>query len=82
MAYVVAYYETFREYGGPEEGGWYYDCGNLIRQARAFPCEGTALAFCSKLNQKLKRQGFQDIRAKTYQGLPPMAYPDLRPYYE
>ncbi len=30
-AYVtVAVYECDRAYGGPEEGGWYYDCGDII----------------------------------------------------
>lgn len=33
MATVVKYanaYFTARLYGGPEEGGWYYDCGDPI----------------------------------------------------
>ena len=29
--YVVAFYEIDRRYGGPEEGGWWYDCGALLR---------------------------------------------------
>jgi len=27
---TVALYENDREYGGPEEGGWWYDVGTLI----------------------------------------------------
>jgi len=26
----VAVYETYSQYGGPEEGGWWYDCGRVI----------------------------------------------------
>lgn len=26
---AVAVYECNRAYGGPEEGGWYFDCGEL-----------------------------------------------------
>jgi len=27
MSYTVAVYICDRAYGGPEEGGWWYDCG-------------------------------------------------------
>jgi hypothetical protein len=33
MSYWVAVYETGREYGGPEEGGWWYDTGRLVASA-------------------------------------------------
>ncbi|CAG0982501.1 hypothetical protein RHIZO_01814 [Rhizobiaceae bacterium] len=29
--YVLAFYEIDRAYGGPEEGGWWYDTGRLVR---------------------------------------------------
>jgi len=29
--YSVAIYFVNRAYGGPDEGGWWYDCGNLIQ---------------------------------------------------
>lgn len=28
--YSVAVYLVDRVYGGPEEGGWYYDCGQIV----------------------------------------------------
>jgi hypothetical protein len=31
LPYVVALYKNDRARGGPEEGGWYYDCGEWIR---------------------------------------------------
>lgn len=34
MRYVNVYLAD-RAYGGPEEGGWWYDCGEAIR---SFPC--------------------------------------------
>lgn len=30
--FSVAIYEVHRAYGGPEEGGWYYDVGNRINE--------------------------------------------------
>lgn len=47
---VVAVYELGRLYGGPEEGGWYYDTRELV--AVAVVPEGTneaALALCDQL---------------------------------
>ena len=81
MEYTVACYTVSRTYGGPEEGGWYYDYGNLLRRNRAFPCEETALAFCSKLNRKLWSLGFDCVVAKVYKGEPPYSYPETRPRY-
>lgn len=34
MAFYVNTYETDRIYGGPEEGGWYYDVGTKINSRR------------------------------------------------
>lgn len=28
---MVNYYNTWVGYGGPEEGGWYYECGEPVR---------------------------------------------------
>ena len=28
---MVNYYNTWVAYGGPEEGGWYYECGEPVR---------------------------------------------------
>ena len=30
IIWYVNIYETNRAYGGPEEGGWYYDTGDLL----------------------------------------------------
>jgi hypothetical protein len=31
--WTVAVYDVDRQYGGPEEGGWWFDTGTLIRKA-------------------------------------------------
>jgi hypothetical protein len=40
--YVVEYTLT-REYGGPEEGGWYYDAYTMVRVAAECEDEATAI---------------------------------------
>ena len=32
----VGIYETWQDYGGPEEGGWWYDCGMPVEGRRVF----------------------------------------------
>lgn len=45
-------------YGGPEEGGWYYTCGQESSQAdhmllhRRFATEDEARTYCAELNDK------------------------------
>lgn len=48
---VVAIYLVDRAYGGPEEGGWWYDCGERFSGFAPIVCEGRlavrkALAKC------------------------------------
>ena len=31
MAVYLNTYETFQSYGGPEEGGWWYECGTPVQ---------------------------------------------------
>jgi hypothetical protein len=33
MTTYVSVYEVYRRYGGPEEGGWYYDEGYLVYES-------------------------------------------------
>lgn len=37
--YVLAFYDIDRAYGGPEEGGWWYDTGQLVRVWRTLKSE-------------------------------------------
>jgi hypothetical protein len=55
--YTVAIYLCDRAYGGAEEGGWYYDCGELakdfdfISRRKVFRTSGEAYAYASRLNR-------------------------------
>lgn len=57
--YVVAIYLEDRAYGGPEEGGWWYDCGTrceeLNEHLRGFSADarGDARAWVDKLNAEV-----------------------------
>jgi hypothetical protein len=61
-SYTVAVYLCDRAYGGPEEGGWWYDTGCLSRDhwhlTRVFKPEqrAEALAYCRELNDKALRE--------------------------
>lgn len=64
--YSVAIYLEDRAYGGPEEGGWYYDCGVRIdsmreleelgpwRTPRIFLTEESATIYCRKVNDRIE----------------------------
>jgi hypothetical protein len=51
--YVVAVYNTNRAYGGAEEGGWWFDTGELVRVMRVFKSQERAYDYCRRLNRKL-----------------------------
>jgi len=49
----VAVYELDRRYGGPEEGGWWYDCGQLMRLVKVFKAAEEAHELCRRYNRPL-----------------------------
>lgn len=58
--FTVAVYLANRAYGGPEEGGWWYDCGQRVDEAldglgipRIFTDEHEAAAYARELSVKL-----------------------------
>lgn len=61
-ALVVAVYETDRRYGGPEEGGWYYDAGELRRVVRVFRPHQKVQAYslARRINRALDYKRRQD----------------------
>jgi hypothetical protein len=86
LRYTVAVYSVYRSYGGPEEGGWYYDCGDLVRTVKRFRSENEAWDYCNRLNDKLYGHDHvrlrKDIyRAKVYDSTAPDSFPSERPYY-
>lgn len=94
MTYVVAVYLADRAYGGPEEGGWWFDTGELVRAVRRFKSEERAIAYCRRLNHLLdvtlnkgRRPKSSVIsegvfEAQLSEGEPPTRYPTERPHYE
>ena len=58
--YVVAHYEQWREYGGPEEGGWWYTCQQLIDCDSAWANEDVAWAKAQELNEGREYRAWQD----------------------
>jgi hypothetical protein len=95
--YSVAVFEVTREYGGPEEGGWYYDAGepsaDFEQFTRTFKFEGKALDYRTRLERVLCRRlnrgrrcytsvlGGLEYRAVMEAGLP-APFPATRPHYE
>jgi len=93
MTYVIAVYEINRAYGGPEEGGWYYDTGKLVRVLGTRSGEEAAYSLASRLNGWMERmqRNKRSISSVLYSGgcysveahlyLPPACYPETKPYY-
>jgi len=89
----VGVYEVHRSYGGPEEGGWWYDSGELVEQ---FVCDDDEMPeFIAELKEKYPRQepGSRDYYCNVlYTGGDyridwsrkpmPNHFPEVRPHYE
>ena len=97
MIYYVAVYEIGCAYGGPEEGGWWYDTGELSERVRVrgYRTRDQASAVCRRINGWLDRMRADWVRsprsvvyagghfeARVYKGLPPKFFPQSRPFYE
>lgn len=89
----VGVYEVWRSYGGPEEGGWYFDSGELVESyiVSADEGEGTLDALCARLEQTYPRTGRYtsviydggDYRIKVRaEEIPEPFFPKVRPHYE
>lgn len=93
MRYVIAFYEMDRHYGGPEEGGWWYDVGELARPFRVCIGEANATSLAARANRLLERlqRHRRDIGSVLYDGgrfracvferTAPEAFPSNRPRY-
>lgn len=61
--FVVAVYNESRQYGGPEEGGWYYTDGELVSVLESFHDEDAAWEFARNWNDAERasedRQGWR-----------------------
>ena len=95
--YIVAVFDCAQQYGGHEEGGWWYDSGSLVRIIRVFKNDDHAYAYARRLNYKLRSRSFGpncgkreytsvisegEIRAYVYEDKVPNWFPEYRPHYE
>lgn len=88
--YFVAEYRVVREYGGPEEGGWYYDSGSLDGEVRVFDNKDDAMDFAVErrlaLPSEYERPSILNnymvgqVRVTTH--LPVEYFPVETPHYE
>jgi len=95
--FSVATYLVGQRYGGPEEGGWWYEAGNLEvldgHPVQRFASEDAAIESAYALNEVLDRtvnDGRKPIwsvlsdgvyRAIVNEGEPPDVFPEERPHY-
>ena len=92
--FAVAFYEIDRAYGGPEEGGWWFDTGQLVRVHRVFLDEAKAEAVCRRANRLLShiQRNLRPVGSVIYDGgryaadvypdTAPPFFPATRPHYE
>lgn len=75
--YYINVFERGREYGGPEEGGWYYDTGHFMPDlsysipAQSVTAEGANMigrAFAEALNQTSDARGVPHPGETSYRG--------------
>lgn len=93
MTYIVAIYEIDMAYGGPEDGGWWYNTGNLRSIVRSAPTKAKARAIARRCNawlatiQKNARSVSSVLysggrySAMVYKDIAPAYFPTERPYY-
>jgi hypothetical protein len=48
MLFVIGFYELDLGYGGPEEGGWWFESGTLVRLHRVMRDEAAAHAYAAR----------------------------------
>lgn len=88
---TIAVYEVSRQYGGPEEGGWYYDAGTLVAGTQRSFTDEDAPQAAVYLNSMLHRYRSDDrirwsdqtnyhVRVWTEEDAPKQ-FPKERPYY-
>lgn len=97
LRFEIAIFEEDRGYGGSEEGGWWYNCGERLRVLkRTFSTRDEAVEVCRRVNGWLDRMRHPSVRspssvaydggwygARVYeQGESPAFYPESRPRYE
>jgi hypothetical protein len=93
VRFVIGFYEMDRTFGGPEEGGWWYETGSLVRLHRVLCDEAKAHARAARANRLLERVQCHSrplssvaydggrYRAIVWDGNPPPVFPVTAPHY-
>lgn len=78
---TLAAYDTWRSYGGAEEGGWYYDEGKVHPETiRAF--EAGDFTQIAVYRETLQRRFNGKAYIRTYvERMAPRSFPEARPRY-
>ena len=85
-SHYVNVYEMTRLYGGPEEGGWWYDAGELIL-SKKLPNVDAAYDYAESLSEKYPSTGkrYSVLGGEDYaihvDADPGEDFPKERPYY-
>ena len=86
--WCVATYLTSRAYGGPEEGGWWYTCWELVEHAKIgfFENYKDAKDYAKKLqdycDKENKGGGEERLAVRCFtEEMPGTYFPKTRPYY-
>lgn len=60
--YAVAVYDETQEYGGPEEGGWWYMTGELVGVAHWFYNEDVAYEVARGYNERFEKESWNSYK--------------------
>lgn len=98
MYFTVRVYLQDLAYGGPEEGGWWFEYGEFAPEfghlTRVYQREEAAYAHCRKLNAGVLAKANEDrlpissvlskgrFSANVFEGEAPLRWPEVCPHYE
>lgn len=85
--YFVSVYDVTRNFGGPEEGGWWYDSGVLVSVVGCLTKEDadrvydTLINEFPRTNKRYSVLGGEDYNVTISNQLPAFYFPEERPRY-
>lgn len=87
--FYVGVYSTGLAYGGPEEGGWWFDSGELEEEPEFYATYAEAKAAIQQLETQYVSEGNytsvrpgQNYRFALSEDPLPQVFPEERPFYE
>jgi len=84
----VGVYEVGRAYGGAEEGGWWYDCGELVKvvicssEDEAIEIRENLMEEYPNTGKRYSVLGGEDYNIWIAEDFPEPYFPDVTPHYE